>query len=229
MMRIDILTLFPEMFHGVFSESIIKRGIEKKLVEIYTHNIRDYSTDKHRRVDDYPFGGGAGMVMMIEPIANVIEHLRSERVYDEVIFVTPDGVPFKQNKANELSLKKNIIILCGHYKGIDERIRDLFITQEISIGDFILSGGEIAAMTIVDAIVRIIPGVIGDESSALTDSFQNGLLSPPIYTRPANYQGHEVPNILLSGHEKNIANWRFDQQIKKTRERRPDLLEGIDI
>jgi tRNA (guanine37-N1)-methyltransferase len=180
-------------------------------------------------VDDYPFGGGAGMVMMIEPIANVIEHLRSERVYDEVIFVTPDGIPFKQNKANELSLKKNIIILCGHYKGIDERIRDLFITQEISIGDFILSGGEIAAMTIVDAIVRIIPGVIGDESSALTDSFQNGLLSPPIYTRPANYQGHEVPNILLSGHEKNIANWRFEQQIKKTRERRPDLLEGIDI
>lgn len=229
MMRIDILTLFPEMFHGVFSESIIKRGVEKKLVEIYTHNIRDYSTDKHRRVDDYPFGGGAGMVMMIEPIANVIEHLRSERVYDEVIFVTPDGIPFKQNKANELSLKKNIIILCGHYKGIDERIRDLFITQEISIGDFILSGGEIAAMTIVDAIVRIIPGVIGDESSALTDSFQNGLLSPPIYTRPANYQGHEVPNILLSGHEKNIANWRFEQQIKKTRERRPDLLEGIDI
>ncbi|MGI5820493.1 MAG: tRNA (guanosine(37)-N1)-methyltransferase TrmD [Bacteroidales bacterium] len=229
MMRIDILTLFPEMFHGVFGESIIKRGVEKKLVEIYTHNIRDYSTDKHRRVDDYPFGGGAGMVMMIEPIANVIEHLRSERVYDEVIFVTPDGIPFKQNKANELSLKKNIIILCGHYKGIDERIRDLFITQEISIGDFILSGGEIAAMTIVDAIVRIIPGVIGDESSALTDSFQNGLLSPPIYTRPANYQGHEVPNILLSGHEKNIANWRFEQQIKKTRERRPDLLEGIDI
>lgn len=228
-MRIDILTLFPEMFHGVFSESIIKRGIEKKLVEIYTHNIRDYSTDKHRRVDDYPFGGGAGMVMMIEPIANAIQYLRSEREYDEVIFVTPDGVPFKQNKANELSLKKNIIILCGHYKGIDERIRDLFITQEISIGDFILSGGEIAAMTIVDAIVRIIPGVIGDESSALTDSFQNGLLSPPIYTRPANYQGLEVPEILLSGHEKNIADWRFEQQIKKTRERRPDLLEGIDI
>ncbi|HNY63205.1 MAG TPA: tRNA (guanosine(37)-N1)-methyltransferase TrmD [Bacteroidales bacterium] len=228
-MRIDILTLFPEMFHGVFSESIIKRGIEKKLVEIYTHNIRDHSTDKHRRVDDYPFGGGAGMVMMIEPIANAIQYLRSEREYDEVIFVTPDGVPFKQNKANELSLKKNIIILCGHYKGIDERIRDLFITQEISIGDFILSGGEIAAMTIVDAIVRIIPGVIGDESSALTDSFQNGLLSPPIYTRPANYQGLEVPEILLSGHEKNIADWRFEQQIKKTRERRPDLLEGIDI
>lgn len=217
------------MFHGVFSESIIKRGIEKKLVEIYTHNIRDYSTDKHRRVDDYPFGGGAGMVMMIEPIANAIQHLRSERGYDEVIFVTPDGVPFKQNKANELSLKKNIIILCGHYKGIDERIRNLFITQEISIGDFILSGGEIAAMSIVDAIVRIIPGVIGDESSALTDSFQNGLLSPPIYTRPANYQGLEVPEILLSGHEKNISNWRFEQQIKKTRERRPDLLEGIDI
>ena len=228
-MRIDILTLFPEMFHRVFSESIIKRGIEKKLVEIYTHNIRDYSTDKHRRVDDYPFGGGAGMVMMIEPIANAIQYLRSEREYDEVILVTPDGVPFKQNKANELSLKKNIIILCGHYKGIDERIRDLFITQEISIGDFILSGGEIAAMTIVDAIVRIIPGVIGDESSALTDSFQNGLLSPPIYTRPANYQGLEVPEILLSGHEKNIADWRFEQQIKKTRERRPDLLEGIDI
>jgi len=228
-MRIDILTLFPEMFHGVFSESIIKRGIEKKLVEIYTHNIRDHSTDKHRRVDDYPFGGGAGMVMMIEPIVNAIQYLRSEREYDEVIFVTPDGVPFKQNKANELSLKKNIIILCGHYKGIDERIRDLFITQEISIGDFILSGGEIAAMTIVDAIVRIIPGVIGDESSALTDSFQNGLLSPPIYTRPANYQGLEVPEILLSGHEKNIADWRFEQQIKKTRERRPDLLEGIDI
>lgn len=224
-MRIDILTLFPAMFTGILSDSIIKRAIQKQYLEVYTHDIRDYSLDKHRRVDDYPFGGGAGMVMMIEPIARCIEHLKSERDYDAIIFMAPDGKTFNQSKANGLSLKKNLMILCGHYKGIDERVRELYITEEISIGDFVLSGGEIAAMTIVDAIARIIPGVLSDESSALTDSFQNGLLSPPVYTRPADYQGHQVPEILLSGHEKKISDWRFEQQLERTKKRRPDLLD----
>jgi tRNA (guanine37-N1)-methyltransferase len=212
------------MFEGVFSESIIKKAIDRNLIELHTHNIRDYSLDKHKRVDDYPFGGGAGMVMMIEPIARCIEHLKSERKYDTVIFMAPDGKTFNQSKANQLSLCKNIMILCGHYKGVDERVRELFITEEISIGDYVLSGGEIAAMAIVDAVARIIPGVLNDESSALTDSYQNGLLSPPTYTRPADYKGHKVPNILLSGHEKNISDWRFEQQLEKTKLKRPDLM-----
>ncbi|MCL2435018.1 MAG: tRNA (guanosine(37)-N1)-methyltransferase TrmD [Lentimicrobiaceae bacterium] len=223
-LRIDILTLFPQMFAGVFSESIIKKAVDRNLIELHTHNIRDYSLDKHKRVDDYPFGGGAGMVMMIEPIARCIEHLKSERKYDAVIFMAPDGKTFTQSKANQLSLYKNIMILCGHYKGVDERVRELFITEEISIGDYVLSGGEVAAMAVVDAIARIIPGVLNDESSALTDSYQNGLLSPPVYTRPADYQGHKVPDILLSGHEKNISEWRFEQQLERTKVRRPDLM-----
>jgi len=223
-LRIDILTLFPQMFVGVFSESIIKKAVDRNLIELFTHNIRDYSLDKHKRVDDYPFGGGAGMVMMVEPIARCIEKLKSERDYDAVIFMAPDGKTFNQSKANQLSLSKNIMILCGHYKGVDERARELFITEEISIGDYVLSGGEIAAMTVVDSIARIIPGVLNDESSALTDSYQNGLLSPPVYTRPADYKGNKVPEILLSGHEKNISNWRFDQQLERTKKRRPDLM-----
>lgn len=224
-MRIDVLTLFPQMFEGVLSESIIKRAIQKEAIEVYTHNIRDYSLDKHKRVDDYPFGGGAGMVMMVEPISRCIEKLKSEREYDAILFMAPDGQTFNQSKANGLSLRKNIMILCGHYKGVDERIRELYITEEISIGDFVLSGGELAAMVIVDAIARIIPGVLSDESSALTDSFQNGLLSPPVYTRPADFNGHKVPEILLSGHEQKISEWRFDQQLERTKKRRPDLLD----
>lgn len=223
-MRIDILTLFPEMFPGVFEQSIIKKAVNRNILSLHLHNIRDYSLDKHKRVDDYPFGGGAGMVMMVEPIARCIEKLQSERKYDAVLFMAPDGKRFDQQHANRLSLLENVIILCGHYKGVDERVRELFVTEEISIGDYVLSGGEIAAMTIVDAIARLIPGVLNDETSALTDSFQNGLLSPPVYTRPADYKGHKVPDILLSGHEKKISDWRFEQQLKRTQERRPDLL-----
>ncbi|MEG2071029.1 MAG: tRNA (guanosine(37)-N1)-methyltransferase TrmD [Bacteroidales bacterium] len=223
-MRIDILTLFPEMFSGVFGCSIIKKAVDRNLIELYTHDIRSYSLDKHRRVDDYPFGGGAGMVMMIEPIARCIETLKAERSYDAVLFMAPDGKTFNQQKANRFSLLKNMMILCGHYKGVDERVRELFITEEISIGDFVLSGGELAAMTIVDAIARIIPGVLNDETSALSDSFQDGLLSPPVYTRPADYKGHKVPEILLSGHQKKIEEWKIEQQFLRTKERRPDLL-----
>jgi len=223
-LRIDILTLFPQMFEGVFSESIIKKAVDRELIELNTYNIRDYSLDKHKRVDDYPFGGGAGMVMMIEPIARCIEQLKSERKYDAIIFMAPDGKTFNQSKANQLSLCQNIMILCGHYKGVDERVRELFITEEISMGDYVLSGGEIAAMAVVDAIARIIPGVLNDESSALTDSYQNGLLSPPVYTRPAGYNGLTVPDILLSGHERKISDWRFEQQLERTKLRRPDLL-----
>jgi len=224
MMRIDILTLFPDMFPAIFGHSILKRAIAKGLLEVCTHDIRNYSTDKHRRVDDYPFGGEAGMVMMIEPIARCIEQLKSERRYDAVIFTAPDGQTFNQSIANRLSMLQNIIILCGHYKGVDERVRDIFVTEEVSIGDFVLSGGEIAAMTIVDAIVRVIPGVLNDETSALSDSFQDGLLSPPVYTRPADYKGHKVPDVLLSGNEKLIKEWKMEQQIQRTRHRRPDLL-----
>lgn len=213
------------MFTGIFNESIIKRAIQKGMIEVYTHNIRDYSLDKHKRVDDYPFGGGAGMVMMIEPISRCIEHLKQEREYDSILFMAPDGVTFNQRKANALSMQKNIMILCGHYKGVDERVRELYITEEISLGDFVLSGGEIPAMVMVDAIARIIPGVLSDESSALTDSFQNGLLSPPVYTRPASFLGHQVPDILLSGHEQKISEWRFEQQLERTKKRRPDLLD----
>lgn len=224
-MRIDIITLFPEMFSGPFDYSITKRAIDKTLVDIHLHNLRDYSRNKYKSVDDYPFGGGAGMVMMPEPIAACIDQLKSERGYDEIIFLTPDGELFAQKIANELSLKKNLIFLCGHYKGIDERIREHYITREISIGDYVLSGGELAAAVMVDSIVRLIPGVLGDETSALTDSYQDGLLSPPVYTRPADFKGWKVPDVLISGHEAKIRAWRFEQAVERTRRRRPGLLE----
>jgi tRNA (guanine37-N1)-methyltransferase len=225
MMRIDIITLFPEMFAGPFSHSIVKRAQEKKLAEIYLHQLRDYSTGKHRQVDDYPFSGGAGMVMMIEPIVRCIESLQKERDYDEVIYTSPDGELFDQPMANQLSTRKNIILLCGHYKGIDERIREHFISREISIGNFVLSGGELAAAVIVDSLVRLIPGVLGDESSALSDSFQDGLVSPPVYTRPREFRGWKVPDILLSGNEKRISEWKNEQAIRRTKQRRPGLLD----
>ena len=224
-MRIDILTLFPDMFTGILSQSIVKKALDRNLLEVGLHDIRQYSTDKHHRVDDYPFGGGAGMVMMIEPIARCIEALKAQRHYDAILFMAPDGKTFDQHNANALSLKENIMILCGHYKGVDERVRELFITEEISMGDFVLSGGEIAAMAIVDAVARVIPGVLNDETSALSDSFQDGLLSAPVYTRPADYQGHKVPDVLLSGNDRLIAEWKLEQQFERTRQRRPDLLE----
>ncbi len=226
-LRIDILTIFPEMFDGPFSHSIVKRAIAKELVEIHLHNIRDYSTSKHKNVDDYPFGGGSGMVMMIQPIADCIEALSAERHYDEVIFMTPDGELYDQKLANRLSLHGNIIILCGHYKGIDERIREKYITREISIGDYVLSGGELAAAILADSIIRLVPGVLNDETSALSDSFQDGLISPPVYTRPADYQGMKVPDILLSGNEKEINKWKLEMAIERTRQRRPDLLDDV--
>jgi len=222
-MRIDIITIFPEMFQGPFSESIIKRAQQKKLVDIHLHQLRDYTTDKHRKVDDYAFSGGAGMVMMIEPVAKCIESLQSERNYDEVIYMSPDGELLNQTMANTLSLKGNLIILCGHYKGIDERIREHFITKEISIGNYVLSGGELASAILVDSMVRLIPGVLGDETSALSDSFQDGLVSPPVYTRPREFRGWKVPDILLSGNEKRIAEWKHEQAVKRTKERRPGM------
>jgi len=225
MMRIDIITLFPEMFEGPFSHSIVKRAQAKQLTEIHLHQLRDYSTDKHRKVDDYPFSGGAGMVMMIEPIARCIESLQAEREYDEVIYTSPDGDLLDQGLSNQLSLYNNIIILCGHYKGIDERIREHFITKEISIGNFVLSGGELAAAVIVDSLVRLIPGVLGDESSALSDSFQDGMVSPPVYTRPREFRGWQVPDILLSGNEKRINEWKNEQAVLRTKQRRPGLLD----
>lgn len=224
-MRIDIITIFPEMFEGPFGHSIVKRAIDKKLVDIQLHQLRDYSTNKHRKVDDYAFSGGAGMVMMIKPIVACIEALQKERDYDEVIYTCPDGELFDQPIANNMSLLKNIIILCGHYKGIDERIREHFITKEISIGNFVLSGGELAAAVIIDGLVRLIPGVLGNEVSALSDSFQNKLVAPPVYTRPRNFRGWEVPDILLSGNEANIEEWKHEQSVKRTQERRPGLLE----
>jgi len=222
-MRIDILTLFPEMFEGPLSESIIKRAREKGIVEIHFHDIREYSTDKHNRVDDYPFGGGAGMVMQIEPISILIEELRSQRSYDEIIYMTPDGHRLNQKTVNQLSLKGNMMILCGHYKGVDQRVRDQYITMEISIGDYVLTGGELAAAVVVDSVVRLIPGVLSDETSALTDSFQDNLLSPPVYTRPAEFKGWRVPDILLSGHQANIEKWREEQAYERTKRLRPDL------
>lgn len=224
-MRIDILTIFPDMFTGPFDHSIVSRAKEKKLAEICIHNIRDYSRSKHRNVDDYPFGGGSGMVMMVQPIADCIDHLKSERSYDEIIFLTPDGALFNQPTANRLSLLNNIILLCGHYKGIDERIREHYITMEISIGNYVLSGGELAAAVVADSIIRLIPGVLNDETSALSDSFQDGLVSPPVYTRPSDYAGWKVPEVLLSGHEENIRQWRYEQSLKRTCERRPELLD----
>jgi len=222
-MRIDILTIFPEMFEGPFNFSIIKRAKEKQIVDIHTHDIRNYTTNKHRSVDDYPFGGGAGMVMMVEPIALCIEDLKSERTYDEVIYMSPDGELLDQKLSNSCSLFNNIIILCGHYKGIDERIREHFITKEISIGDYVLSGGELAAAVFCDSIIRLIPGVLSDETSALSDSFQDDMLSPPVYTRPAEFRGWKVPEVLLSGNEKLIKQWQMDQAVERTKQRRPGL------
>ncbi|HSJ69078.1 MAG TPA: tRNA (guanosine(37)-N1)-methyltransferase TrmD [Anditalea sp.] len=228
-MRIDIITVVPGLLEGPFSHSILKRAEDKGLAEVRLHNLRDYSTDKHKQVDDYAFGGGAGMVMMIGPIARCIDALKSERDYDEVIYMTPDGETFDQGMANSLSLKGNLIILCGHYKGVDERVRQKYITKEISIGDFVLSGGELAAAVVADAVIRLIPGVLNDETSALTDSFQDGLLAPPVFTRPAEYEGMKVPDILLSGHNEKIDEWRFEESVRRTKERRPDLLKDRDI
>lgn len=224
-MRIDIITVLPQMLEGTINCSILKRAQDKGLAQIEIHNLRDYSTDKHHRVDDYPFGGEAGMVLQIEPIDNIISHLQSQRTYDEVIFTSPDGERFDQKMANTMSSFENIIILCGHYKGIDYRIREHLITKEISIGDYVLTGGELAAGIIADAIVRLIPGAIGDEQSALSDSFQDNLLAPPIYTRPAEYKGWKVPDILLSGHQAKIDDWKLHQAIERTKLLRPDLLD----
>jgi len=224
-MRIDILSVVPDLLEGPFSHSILKRAKEKGLAEVHIHNIRDYSTDKHKNVDDYQYGGGAGMVMAIQPIADCINKLQQERTYDEIIYMTPDGDLFEQSTANSLSLKENLIILCGHYKGVDERIRERFITMEISIGSYVLSGGELAAAVIADSVIRLIPGVLNNETSALTDSFQDGLLSPPVYTRPANYEGMKVPEILLSGDFKKIEAYREEEALKRTKQRRPDLLD----
>ena len=223
-MRIDIITLFPELLSSPFEASILKRAIEANKVIVNFHNPRDYSTNKHKKVDDYPFGGGAGMVMTIEPIDLCLEHLKKTNDYDEIIYLTPDGEQLAQNVSNELSLKKNIIIICGHYKGIDQRVRDHLITREISIGDFVLSGGELAAAVLCDSIIRLIPGVIGDESSAITDSYQDGLLAPPIYTRPAKYKGWSVPEILTSGDTPKVDAWREEKALEKTQRLRPDLL-----
>jgi tRNA (guanine37-N1)-methyltransferase len=225
-MRIDIVTIFPEMFSGPLDFSIIRRAREKGLAEIHLHNLRDYSTDKHRRVDDYPFGGEAGMVMTIEPIDRVIQALKEQRDYDEVIFTSPDGTSFDQQVANRLSTCRNLIILCGHYKGVDQRVRDHLVTLELSIGDYVLSGGELAAAVITDSIVRLLPGAISDSTSALSDSYQDGLLSPPVYTRPSDYKGMKVPDVLLSGHAAKIDEWKHEAALEKTRKQRPDLLKG---
>lgn len=225
MMRIDIITVLPELLQSPLNYSILKRAQDKKLVEIVVHNLRDYSLDKHRRVDNYPFGGEAGMVMQIEPVDRAITQLKSERNYDEVIFTTPDGERFDQPMANRLSMAGNLIILCGHYKGIDYRIREHFVTKEVTIGDYVLTGGELAAAIMCDAIVRLIPGAIGDEQSALSDSFQDNLLAPPVYTRPAEYKGWRVPDVLLSGHQRKIDEWKHEQSLERTRRLRPDLLE----
>ena len=224
-MRIDIITVLPELLKSPFEASILKRAIEKGLVEVHLHNLRDFATNSYNQIDDYQFGGGAGMVMMIEPIDKCIRGLKAERTYDEVIYMTPEGQTLDQGISNQLSLKGNIIILCGHYKGVDQRVRDQFITREISVGDYVLSGGELAAAIVCDSVIRLIPGVLGNETSALTDSFQDGLLAPPTYTRPAEYKGWKVPDVLLSGHGANIEKWREDQAYKNTQKRRPDLLE----
>ncbi len=227
-MRIDILTVVPELLESPFNHSILKRAQEAGVVEIHVHNIRDFSTDKHRKVDDYAFSGGAGMVMTIQPIEAAINHLKSQRDYDEVIYTSPDGEVFNQHIANHCSLYNNIIILCGHYKGVDQRVRDHLITREISIGDYVLTGGEMAAAVMVDSIVRLIPGAMSDETSALTDSFQDNLLSPPVYTRPAEYNGWKVPEILLSGNDKQVNDWKEQQAWERTKRLRPDLLEDLD-
>ena len=223
-MRIDILSVVPELLRSPFEASILKRAQDANCVEIHIHNIRDYSSNKYKQVDDYPYGGGAGMVLMIEPIAKCIEALQGERDYDAIVYMTPDGQQLNQKTANRYSLFKNIIILCGHYKGVDQRVRDLFVTEEISVGDYVLSGGELAAAVFCDAIIRLIPGVLGNETSALTDSFQDNLLAPPIYTRPANYKGYKVPNILTSGNTPKVEEWRELQAVERTKKLRPDLL-----
>lgn len=225
-MRIDIITVLPKLLDGPFSESIMKRAQTKGLAEINVHNLRDYSTNKHNNVDDAQYGGGAGMVMSIEPIVACIEALKEKTEYDEIIFMTPDGEVLNQAMSNTLSLSRNLLILCGHYKGIDERIREHFITREISIGSYVLSGGELAAAVLTDSIVRLIPGVLNDETSALSDSFQDNLLSPPVYTRPSEFRGWKVPDVLLSGNFSDIDNWRMDKAIERTKERRPDILDS---
>ena len=224
-MRIDVLTILPELLESPFSHSMLKRAQEKGLAKIYVHDIRTFSTDKHKQVDDYAFGGGAGMVMMIQPIESAILHLKAERSYDEIIYMTPDAKVWTQQQANLLSMRENLMILCGHYKGVDQRIRDHYITKEISVGDYVLTGGELAAAIVVDSIVRLIPGVLSDETSALTDSYQDGLLSPPVFTRPADYKGWKVPEVLLSGNDKRISEWRENQSLEITRRVRPDLLD----
>ncbi len=225
-MRIDIITCLPRLLDSFFAHSILQRAQQGGYVDVIVHDLRDYTADKHRRVDDYAFGGGAGMVMQIEPIARCIRSLQRERSYDEIIYMTPDGERLNQQTANALSLRQNLILLCGHYKGVDERVREVFITKEISIGDYVLSGGELAACVLSDAIIRLLPGVLNDETSALTDSFQDNLLAPPVYTRPAEFEGHRVPDILLSGHEARIDEWRHEQALARTLARRPDLLES---
>ena len=224
-MRIDIITVLPELLRSPFEASILKRAIQKGLVEVHFHNLRDYGMGNYKQVDDYQFGGGAGMVLMIEPIDNCISDLRAKRTYDEIIYLTPDGETLDQGMANELSLRKNLILLCGHYKGVDQRVRDTFVTREISIGDYVLSGGELAAAVLSDAIIRLLPGVLNDETSALTDTFQDKLLAPPVYTRPANYKGMEVPQILISGNTPKIEEWREQEALKRTQSKRPDLLQ----
>lgn len=223
-MRIDIISVLPELLCSPFDHSIVKRARDKGLLEIHLHDLKDYGKGKHRQVDDYAYGGGAGMVLMVEPVFNCIKNLKSERDYDEVIFTAPDGQMLNQGLANELSLRKNIIILCGHYKGVDERVREHLITREISIGDYVLSGGELAAAVITDAIGRLLPGVLNDETSALTDSFQDDLIAPPVYTRPAEFNGWKVPDVLVSGHQKKIDEWRMAESEKRTAQRRPGLL-----
>lgn len=224
-MRIDIITVLPQLLESPFGDSILKRAQTKGLVELHLHNLRDFSTNKHRNVDDYQYGGGAGMVLSIEPVVNAIESLQAERTYDEIIYMTPDGTTLNQQTSNILSSKENLMVLCGHYKGIDQRIRDHFVTQEISIGDYVLSGGELAAAVLCDSIIRLIPGVLNDGTSALTDSFQDNLLAPPVYTRPAEFRGWKVPDLLLSGDDKKIDLWRHEQAVRITKEKRPDLLD----
>lgn len=224
-MRIDVVTLHPDLLDSPLNHSIVKRAVDKGLVSIHKHNPRDYTTTKYKQVDDYQYGGGAGMVMMIEPIDKCLTDLKEQRTYDEIIYLSPDGELFNQKMANELSLKNNICFLCGHYKGVDERVREHLVTREVSIGDFVLTGGEPAAIVIIDAIVRLIPGAMSDETSALSDSFQDNLISAPVYTRPADYKGWKVPEVLLSGHEKKIEDWRNEQAVERTKKRRPGLLE----
>ena len=224
-MHIDIITVLPELLESPFSHSIMKRAQEKGLLTVQSHNLRKWAINKHMQVDDYAFGGGAGMVMMCEPLANAIESLQQERIYDEIIYLTPDGKTLNQSTANQLSLKNNLLLICGHYKGIDERIREMYVTMEISIGDYVLSGGELAAAVLVDAIGRLLPGVLNDETSALFDSFQDQLLAPPVYTRPADFRGHKVPEILMQGDPKKVDEWRHEQSLLRTKTRRPDLLD----